>query len=353
MVPSISGLFGENSEYYISAGLEAAYLESMGFIPELLRTELIFRLRALEIKAGRIYYSDPLDLIFSGIFDGARASYESRFGSFYIGGWYTGMIYKKRLNIEMTAADQELTNAPLNTDEYSASYYAPKRLVAGLGWEHLSLGGEPSGSAALLGQFDFTDGEAVNSQYVSAKGILPFNEFSFSLGGGLQFVQQAGKFGTGFMVEMGIDFMPKISPNNRLSFLARYASGKSGGLDAFLPVTTVNQGYILGPKLSGITMLQIDYMAPLHDTLSVGISTSYFIRNDLKTYSGYPLSGEEGSDNTGSFLGNEFFLRLMWKPFSDISVNLGGGVFLPSLGDVAPKADNIWRVELSVALLLY
>jgi hypothetical protein len=243
----------------------------------------------------------------------------------------------------------------LNTDEYWNSYYAPKRLVAGLGWEHLSLGGEPSGSAALLGQFDFTDGEAVNSQYVSAKGILPFNEFSFSLGGGLQFVQQSGKFGTGFMAELGIDFVPKISPNNKLSFLARYASGKSGGLDAFLPVTTVNQGYILGPKLSGITMIQVDYSAPFHDTLSAGISSSYFIRNDMKTYSGYPLSVDESGsiENAGSFLGNEFFLRLMWRPFSDISVNLGGGVFLPSLGDVAPKADNIWRVELNVSLLMY
>jgi hypothetical protein len=354
MVPSISGLFGENSDYYISAGLEAAYLDSLGFIPELLRTELTFRFRALEIKAGRIYYSDPLDLIFSGIFDGARVSYESRFGNFYAGGWYTGMIYKKRLNIEMTAADRELTNAPLNTDEYSSSYYAPKRLIAGLGWEHLSLGGEPSGSAALLGQFDFTGEDSpVNSQYISAKAILPVNSFSFSLGGGFQFIEQSGKFGVGFMAELGIDFVPKISQNSKLSFLARYASGKAGGLDAFLPVTTVNQGYILGPKLSEITMIQLDYTAPLHDTLSAGISSSYFIRNDLKTYSGYPLSGEGSGENAGSFLGNEFFVRLLWKPFSDISVNLGGGVFLPSLGDVAPKVDNIWRVELNVSLLLY
>jgi hypothetical protein len=364
MVPSISGLFGENSDYYLSAGMEAAYLDSLGFIPELLRTELTFRFRALEIKAGRIYYSDPLDLIFSGIFDGARVSYESRFGNFYVGGWYTGMIYKKRLNIEMTAADQELTNAPLNTDEYWNSYYAPKRLLAGIGWEHLSLGGEPSGSVALLGQFDLSNGaspggeatggdSAVNSQYIVAKGILPVNDFSFSLGGGLQFVQKSGKFGTGFMAELVIDFAPKISQNSKLSFLARYASGKSGGLYAFLPVTIVNQGYILRPKLSGITMIQMDYMAPFHDTLSAGISSSYFIRNDLKTYSGYPLSGEDGSENAGSFLGNEFFLRLLWRPFSDISVNLGGGVFLPSLGDVAPKVDNIWRVELNVSLLLY
>ena len=100
-------------------------------------------------------------------------------------------------------------------------------------------------------------------------------------------------------------------------------------------------------------MLQVDYTAPLHDTLSAGISSSYFIRNDLTTYSGYPLSVEGSDDSGGSFLGNEFFLRLLWKPFSDISVNLGGGVFFPSLGDAAPKVDNIWRVELNVSLLLY
>jgi len=150
LVPRISGLIGESSDYYISAGVEAAYQDGWSFIPELLRTEFSFRSSALAVKAGRMYHSDPMGLIASGLFDGARVSYDSSVGSFYAGAWYTGLLYKKRANIEMTADDFELTNAPLDTDDYASTYFAPKRILAGLGWEHLSLGGEASASAALL-----------------------------------------------------------------------------------------------------------------------------------------------------------------------------------------------------------
>ena len=358
LVPRVSGLVGGESDYYVSAGVEAAYLDGLAFIPELLRTEFTFRSGALAVKAGRMYHSDPLGLIASGLFDGARVSYDSPFGSFYAGAWYTGLLYKKRISIEMTAADYELTNSPLNTDDYANTYFAPKRMVAGLGWEHLSLGGETSASAALLGQFDFT-GEAINSQYIAGKVVLPVKAFSdgfsLDLGACFQLIQQSGNFGTGFTAELGVSFAPPISLSSKLSLLARYASGASGGIAyAFLPVTTVSQGNILGAKLSGISMISVDYTAQLYNTLQAGISSSYFIRNDLKTYRDYPLSSESIEGNgKGIFLGNEFFARLLWSPFSDIQVNLGGGVFLPSMGDAGPKAGSSWRVELNAILYLY
>jgi hypothetical protein len=356
LVPRVSGLIGENGDYYISAGVEAAYQDGLAFIPELLRTEFSFRSSALAVKAGRMYHSDPLGQIASGLFDGARVSYDSSVGSFYAGVWYTGLLYKKRLNIEMTAADYELTNAPMDTGDYASTYFAPKRLLAGLGWEHLSLGGETSASAAFLGQFDLSDGEALNSQYIAGKIVLPLTvfsyDFSLDLGGGFQLIQQEGKFGTGFLAELGIGFAPQIPLSSKISLLARYASG--GNAYPFLPVTTIGQGNILGAKLSGITMIQADYSARLLDTLQAGISSSYFIRNDKKTYSAYPLSsGSIEGNSGGNLLGNEFFARLLWSPFSDIHANLGGGIFLPSMGDAAPKAGSSWRVEMNVILLLY
>ena len=350
LVPRISGLIGENSGYYISAGVEAAYLDGMAFIPELLRTEFSFRSGAIAVKAGRMYQSDPLGIIASGLFDGARVSYDSAMGSFYAGAWYTGLLYKKRLNIEMTAADYELTNGPLDSSDYANTYFAPKRMLAGLGWEHLGLGGELSASAALLGQFDLTGGDSsLNSQYIAGKATMPFSAFSFGIGGGFELIQQSGKTGTGFIAELDVGFAPPIRANSKLSLLARYASG--GNDFAFLPVTTIGQGNILGAKLSGIAMISVDYSARLFNTLSAGISSSYFIRNDKKAFNAYPVSG--GISGGGNLLGNEFFARLMWSPFSDIQANLGGGIFLPSLGDAAPKADSSWRVELNVILALY
>jgi hypothetical protein len=341
IVPRVSGLIGENGDYYISAGVEAAFQEEWAFIPELLRTEFSFRSGALAVKAGRMYHSDPLGLISSGLFDGARVSYDSSVGSFYAGAWYTGLLYKKRLNIEMTPEDDN-----------ASEYFAPPRLLAGLGWEHLSLGGELSASAALLGQFDLSDGEALNSQYIAGKVSIPVKAFSFDLGGGFQLIQQGNDFGTGFVAELGIGYVPQISLSSKISLLARYASG--GNDFAFLPVTTIGQGNILGAKLSGLSMISVDYSARLYNTLSAGISSSYFIRNDLKTYSAYPLnSGSIEGNSDGYLLGNEFFARLLWSPLSDIHANLGGGVFLPSMGDAAQKAKNSWRVEMNVVLLLY
>jgi len=222
-------------------------------------------------------------------------------------------------------------------------------MLAGLGWEHLSLGGEASASAAILGQFDLSGGEALNSEYIAGKLTLPVQAFSFDLGGGFELIQQGNKAGTGFLVELGIGFAPPIPLSSKLSLLAHYASG--GNTFAFLPVTTIGQGNILGAKLSGITMIQADYSARLLDTLQAGISSSYFILNDLKAYTGYPIP--EGKTSGGYLLGNEFFARLLWSPFSDIHANLGGGVFLPSMGDAAPKAISSWRVEMNVILLLY
>jgi len=267
----------------------------------------------------------------------------------------------------MTSDDYELTNNPLDYNEFMGTYFAPKHMIVGLGWEHLSLGGklsaratslgweklnfggEASASAAILGEFDLSGGDALNSQYVVGKITVPFNAFSFSLGSAFQLIQQSGKSGTGFAAELGVGFTPPIPLDSKLSFLARLAS--SGNTFSFLPVTTVSQGNILGAKLSGITMIQVDYTAQLLDTLQAGISSSYFIRNGTKTYTGYPIP--EGKSSDGYLLGNEFFVRFLWSPYYDIYANLGGGIFLPSMGNAYPNTSSIWRVELNVILLLY
>jgi hypothetical protein len=203
--------------------------------------------------------------------------------------------------------------------------------------------------AGILGQFDFFGEKPLNSQYAVAKLTLPVKEFSFDLGGCLELLQDNGKFNTAFAAEAGIVFTPPLNFKNRLSLLARYASG-SGQSVAFLPFTTESQGDILRLKLSGISMISLDYVARLHPAFSAGLTSTCFIRNDLKTYTGYPLPEE---NSKGYFLGNEFFARLLWSPASDLQVNLGGGLFLPSLGDAAPKAENFWRVELNAIFSLF
>jgi len=173
---------------------------------------------------------------------------------------------------------------------------------------------------------------------------MPVSAFSFDLGGCLELLQNDGEFETAFAAEAGVAYTPPASFKSRLSLLARYSSA------SFTPFTIKNQGNILGAKLSGLSIISLDYLARLNPALSANLTSSCFIRNDTTSYTGYPPP-DEGSD--GNFLGNEFFARLLWGPVSDLQISLGGGIFLPSMGNVAPKTDSLWRTELSVIFSLF
>jgi len=350
VVPRVTGLIGQTGDFIVSGGFELDYNSGWGYVPELLRTELSLHPGALALEIGRMYHSDPLGFIAEGLFDGVKLAYNSEVGTFSAGAWYTGLLYKKRANIAFTSEEQKANNAPLDYSDFAETYFAPKRFLGALGWEH--LGGPVQTRASILGQFDFIGEKPINSQYAVVKLTMPVSAFSFDLGGCLELLQNDGELKAAFAAEAGVAYTPPASFKNRLSLLARYSSGGDGDgmLTAFAPFTNKGQGNILGAKLSGLSIITLDYTARLHPALSASLASSYFIRNDSVSYAGYPLSNEDSGDN---FLGNEIFARLLWGPVSDLQVSLGGGIFMPSLGNVAPKADNLWRVELGVVFSLF
>jgi hypothetical protein len=198
---------------------------------------------------------------------------------------------------------------------------------------------------SVIGQFDLSGDDALHSQYFAGKMGVPFGAFAFTLGGCFELIE-SNKTETAFAAEAGLSFVPPTRLRNQISVLGRYASGASGGgMAAFSPFTIKSQGDILGAKLSGLSVIIFDYVARVHQALSLGVRSSYFVRNDLTTYRAYPLSEKKSN---GHLLGNEFYGRLLFSPFSDLQLNLGGGVFLPSMGDAAPNADSAWRIELNV-----
>ena len=102
--------------------------------------------------------------------------------------------------------------------------------------------------------------------------------------------------------------------------------------------------------MTGLSVINLDYMARLTDAIGMNLTASYFVRNDLGTFKGYPLSA---GANDGYFLGPEIFARMIWSPLSDIQFNLGGGAFLPSLGNAGKDEKPQWRAELTAILSLY
>ena len=244
----------------------------------------------------------------------------------------------------MTAKEQTAQAVKLDYSDFANTYFAPRRFVAALDWENPSLAYIFMVNTALIGQFDLS-GEELNSQYLIANIAMPYRSFFFKLGGCLNLIQNSGDSGIGFSGDLGAAWLMPGSFQNRLSLLARYTSGTNDSVDAFLPITTETQGHVLKAYHSGITMLSLDYAARLHPSCSISLSSNYFIRNDKETYTGF------GDD--GNLLGNEFYARLFWSPVSDMQFNFGGGVFLPSMGNVAPDVKAVWRVELNAIVSLY
>jgi len=341
IIPRYQALLGDRGELYISAGFECEYIyENWRFIPELLRTELSFQFDKADLTAGRMYYSDPLGFIASGLFDGARLTILSDFGSFSVGAWYTGFLYKERINIVMTQDDLASFITELDFNNFYSTYFAPKRLIAAFDFEHLDLDSLQSRLAAIA-QFDLTGN--LNSQYIAIKLTKAVGLVSIDMGACAEFILDGKEFGFAWAGVFGIQaFLGKSG----LLFSGRFsgANFNDSPVSAFLPITTIAMGEILDAKLSGISCITAEYSYMLSRTLTASAGSTYFILSDNETFLGYPVT----EDNTGYFLGPEFSARIIWSPFSDLNINLKGGVFLPSLGNAAPDAGIKWRIELNV-----
>jgi len=333
LIPRYSTFLGENGEFYISAGIKVESFDgTITVIPELLRTELSWYFNIGDFKAGRMYYSAPLPFIAEGLFDGARFSLDTAMGSFSIGAMYTGLLYKKRVNITMTDNELLSNSSKLDYGDFANTYFAPKRVISALGWEYPDLLNVVRVRLALLGQFDLS-GEKLNSQYLATRLTMPVKAFVIDLGGCLEMIQDSDDSGLAFAGELGVGWMLPVFAQSQLSLLGRYFSGAAEGsaVRAFQPVTSMPQGDVLKAKLSGLSMISLDYTARFNRYFSAGLSSSFF------------------ADSRGSFSGNEFFGKLYWSPASDLWLNLSGGVFFPYKENVG----NLWRLEFNAVLSIY
>jgi len=336
LIPRVSGLLGKNAEFLFSAGLNYKS-DPWAFVPEILQAGITGRSWGLEFAFGRMAYSDPLGYIASGLFDGGRLTFNTDTGSFSAGAWYTGFLYKKRISVEMTEKERGANNAVLNYGDFVNSFFAPRRVLAAIDWVHKGLWDRALAKLSLLGQFDLSD-DKLHSQYLTGKATVPFGAYSFDLGGCFELIEVNDDIGSAFAAELAFTWRNHA---HYLSLGAKYSSGGSDSIAPFSPLTTNAPGQMLKPKFSEITVLSLDYTARLHETFSAGLYPAYFILNDSQ------------SVKDKRMLGGEIFAALYWSPVPDISVNLGGGAYMPSLGDVAPEDKSYWRVELNVILSLF
>jgi len=351
ILPRFSTLIGDNGEFVLSAGFSIGKDGDFFYIPELLRTEFSMRFGNSSLRAGRINFSDPLSFITNGLFDGIQYYYNSEAGSFRAGAWYTGFQYKKRANIAMTEDDQTALNTPFEYSDIN-TYFASRRVISSVGWEHPSIGDFLHLNTAFVGQTDLNLAKtaAYHSQYLIVKAGMPINNFLMEVGGSVELSQTVtddeNKFNMAFAGEIGLFLLFPSKFNSRLSFTSVITSGGTDGLiRAFIPITGKEYGYILKSTISGLSIFSLGYSSRFTNSLGGLFTVSYFVRSDLGTFIGYPVI----IANEGYFLGPEASARITWSPASDLQLNLGGGAFFPALGDTGSKEIK-WRVDLTVIM---
>jgi len=337
ILPRLSLLVGDNSDLFISAGLKFITEEGeFNIVPELLRTELTLRFGNSGFKFGRMNYSDPLSFIASGLFDGLQFYNKSSAGKFIVGAWYTGFIYRKNNEITMTANDDTIFFTSFSFDDFANTYFGPKRAFAALEWDHPSIGEILSLKISAIGQMDLNENDQYHNQYFIFKAGIPVKSMIFELGGAMEFSQSGGNFNMAYAGDLGFTWMLPTSIVSRLSLNGRIAGWKTDDLfNAFMPITTKYYGSIIKQKMTGLTVINLDYLARLGDPIGMNLTASCFIRDDNGTFRG-PAT--------------ELFARFIWSPVSDIQLNFGGGAYLPFLSNSGADDKLQWRAELTATI---
>jgi hypothetical protein len=350
--PWVSGLLTDNGDLYLSLSVAPTVENGVFFIvPELLRSDVTVRSdRGTSLRFGRMPYVDPTGFVARGLFDGLELSQDAGGGSVSVGGWFTGLQYKKSANITVSPLDEAAYYTDFDSSNMN-TYFSSRRMLASIGFEHPAIGELVRLRTALMGQFDLNgEADTYNSEYLVGKVSMPYkSQWLFDAGWALELLQTPDtEHVFGFAGELGASWLPPTALLDRLSLTGRYATGwtEDSPVEAFTPLSTVAQGNVLKAKLSSLAHIRAGYTARLHETFSIDTAATYFLRTAV------PTGTEEEKENRYA-LGGELHLSMIWSPVSDIRVQFGSGVFLPKLGDVNPTALPRWLFEMSSSVALF
>ena len=225
VIPRFSSFLGENGDLYISAAFYASLADgAWTVIPELYRTTVSFEFDTVFLRCGRMEYSDPMGIVFSGLFDGVYLALDTAAGTFSTGAWYTGLLYKETARINMTADDLASYHETFSWDDFAHTYFASRRLAFSLGWEHPALEELVRVNAVVLGQIDLNERDTLlHSQYFLARAGIPLgSSFVLDVAYAVSMVEISGKsqseVNAGLAGEVGLVYYLPTAMLNRFKF---------------------------------------------------------------------------------------------------------------------------------------
>ena len=343
---------GNSISLYLSAFLTMRYSGefsgegSMVFIPEFSRFAFIYKINEkISLEAGRIEFADVLGFTASGLFDGIRFKMELPPGSLSAAFLYTGLLYKETASIIMTGTDGINYYTPFEGSNYG-DYGASRRALASGRWDmpvKFPAGDACVLSADVLMQIDVNNNDDfLHSQYAAA--LMEFYpKDMIRITGGLLFSamqNDSGNFGTafGFLAQCKMGF-PFTKASDLFGVTAKATFGTTeNGFTSYMPVSGIPQGSVFEETLSGLAYLSLDYNIRIINSLFAECAVRYFMR----TYN---------MEDEGNLYGGEIWASLGWRLLEDIFIFLGGGLFIPGMGNVYPEeTDVIWKVTAGFTL---
>jgi hypothetical protein len=335
-----SGIFSFKYNNYDDGISDNDGLRKPVLLPELSRFSFTYRVgQRYSIEAGRIEYTDVLGQTASGLFDGLRFQADASVCSVSIGAFYTGFLYKETAKILMTENDAVGYAKPV---EDFNSYCASKRIFA-VGRLDIPVMEYHNFFFELLAQFDMNDNEEkLNSQYAQAV-IEIFTPKNMRISGGFVFETMENKDGdltAAYGALAALETEVPGSPNDSLKLTVKFSSGpQDETFTGFAPLSSITQGMVFNGTFSGLWQAKINYAVRLLPSLFAETNASYFGR----TYS--------DPDSDGNLYGGEIWASLAWQPVEDIRATLGGGVFLPGMGNAYPAGTGtMWKLNAGFTL---
>ncbi len=298
---------------------------------------------------GRFDYTFLSQSIFVGRLDGFKAKIDVGGATYRFALGYLGLMPKEDTRTLLSADDVADYN-----DE--AIFFAPPRLMAEATVTFPELFARQDFSVGLGSQFDLrgwtsaSPSEIVHTQYLSfilggALGRNVFHGAHADLGigevGGGVFVMAAA----GYSVSL---FVPELA-RARLELLVEYASGNTGFLSIWRPISERQMGFVYNVSFADCLSGTLDASLTPLKSLTVGVKGSLFLRTSTEALQDTSFD----TASADSYLGTEADLYAIFKPSSDLSLSATSGVFLPAAGlSYLPDASPRWLVSATVTLSL-
>jgi hypothetical protein len=354
--PWFSVSFGENTSVYLSGKITLKGFEysqkAWEPLVELERTELGFRpAGTVYLTLGRQRFGDGPGMLASGLFDGLAGTFGLGTVRLSGGVYYTGWLYKGAAEILMTQRDRTSRAQPLDYGDFFNTYPASSRMLVSFAGDFPDLSSRTSLGIGVLAQFDLNGGDApLHSQYLNASyGIEAADALRLTVTGVGGLVENAGKDpALCLAAALGADWEIPGATADMLSAELRWGSGAvSTRVVPFLPVTSITQGFVFTPTLSGTMNARISYAVRPLSAFSFSAAAVVFGRTDVETFGDTELDGA----SKNRYLGAEFYGQLVWAPESVLHFSGGGGVFFPG-GAFREDARPRWNVNAGLVLAL-